>query len=106
MPLRRLFGVKELPREVEPDHLVSTDVPEGYETVAGWWATRETAALEDLMDPVATLFEDEEQIITIADARGILWKWCTAPAAFQAMGFRTAKAFPLELLQQFYPLNP
>jgi hypothetical protein len=104
--MRHLFGVIELPTEVEPDELVSHDAPEGYETVAGWWATREEAALEMLGDPIATMFSDEEMIITIADARGILWKWCTAPAAFQRMGFKVSKAFPLELLQQFYPLNP
>lgn len=66
----------------------------------------EEAALEMLSDPIATLFADEEQIITIADTRGILWKWCTAPAAFQRMGFTVSKSFPVELMQQFYPLNP
>jgi hypothetical protein len=104
--MRHLFGVIELPTEVEPDQLVSPDLPNGYETVAGWWATRETAALEMLSDPIATLFEDEEHLITIADKLEVLWKWVTAPPAFQAMGFKVSKAFPLDLLQQFYPLHP
>jgi hypothetical protein len=104
--MRHLFGVTELPTEVEPDQLVSSDVPEGYETVAGWWATRETAALEMLSDPIATLFDDEEHLITIADKLNIPWKWVPAPAAYQAMGFKISKAFPLDLLQQFYPLHP
>lgn len=104
--MRHLFGASDLPTDVEPDELISEDTPEGYETVAGWWATREEAALEMLDDPIATLFADEELIITLADKSGILWKWCTAPAAFRRMGFRVSKSFPLELMQQFYPLNP
>jgi hypothetical protein len=104
--MRVLFGVIELPTEVEPNELISPDTPEGYETVAGWWATREEAALEMLSDPIATIFSDEEAIITIADKRGILWKWCAAPTAFQRMGFEVSKSFPVELMQQFYPLNP
>ncbi len=104
--MKDLFGVIALPTEVEPDELISPDTPEGYETVAGWWATREEAALEMLSDPVSTLFSDEELIITIADKLGIRWKWCVAPPAFQRMGFKAAKAFPVDLLQQFYPLNP
>jgi hypothetical protein len=104
--MRDLFGVIELPTDVEPNELISPDTPEGYETVAGWWATREEAALDLLDDPIATIFADEELVITIADKQGILWKWCRAPAAFERMGFKVAKAFPVELLQQFYPLNP
>jgi hypothetical protein len=104
--MRDIFGVVDLPTEVEPDELISPDTPEGYETVAGWWATREAAALEMLSDPIATIYADEQEMITRADQRGILWKWCTAPTAHQRMGFKISRAFPLEMLQQFYPLNP
>lgn len=104
--MRDIFGVTTPPTEVEPDQLVSPDTPPGYETIAGWWATREAAALEMLSDPITTIFEDEEALITIADQRGILWKWCTAPTALQRMGFTVSKSFPVELVQQFYPLNP
>lgn len=101
-----MFGLKELPSEVVPEELISPDTPEGYETIAGWWATREVEALEMLSDPIATIFDDEEALITIADQRGILWKWCSAPPVFRRMGFAVSKSFPLELVQQFYPLNP
>lgn len=101
-----MFGLKDLPSEVIPEELISPDTPEGYETIAGWWATREQDALDMLSDPIATIFDDEEALITIADQRGILWKWCSAPPALRRMGFTVSKSFPLELVQQFYPLNP
>lgn len=104
--MKAMFAIVATPTDVIPDELVSPDTPVGYETVAGWWATREEAALEMLSDPIATIFADEERLITEADQRGILWKWCAAPPALSRMGFETSKSFPVELLQQFYPLNP
>lgn len=104
--MQRLFGVVDLPTVVQPEDLISDDVPDGHQTVAGWWATKEKEALEMLSDPIATIFADEEEIITLADQHGILWKWCSSPPALRRLGFTTGKAFPVELLHQFYPLNP
>lgn len=104
--MRTILGVKEVPARVSLSELLSPDLPEGYQTVAGWWATMETAALEMLADPVSTLFDEEEHAITEADKRGLRWKWCSPCDAFRALGFESAKAFPLTFLQQFYPMNP
>jgi len=104
--MQRLLGVKATPTEVDPNALLSPNLPRGFQTVAGWWAMMETAALEWLPDPVATLFEEEERIVTEADALGIVWVWSTAPEVFVALGFPLVRAFPTTLLHQMYPLNP
>ncbi|UYO47785.1 hypothetical protein KQX64_17655 [Rhodopseudomonas palustris] len=100
------FEMQQLAAEITPDELMSPDVPEGYQTVAGWWATEEAAALDLLENPIGTLFEDEKEIVMKAEQRSILWKSCSAPAALQRVGFTHVKAFPLALLQQHYPSNP
>ena len=101
-----LFGVIELPLTLRPEQLISHDVPEGYQTVAGWWATMEREALELLEEPIPTIFHEEEQIALRARRLGYDTKRCSAPEAFRRLRFNESLCFPIGLLHEFYPPQP
>lgn len=104
--MKTLFGTVGVPSTVEPRELIPPTVQEGYQTVAGWWATEDLEALKFLEEPLATIISDGEELLHLAEERGVSPQWGDACAALQKLGFATEAAFPLDLLSSFYPANP
>lgn len=101
-----IFDVTENMMIQTDDYLSPLKPPPGFKTVAAWWAEREPEALELLADPVATFYGDAEKLQTICEARSLPFHWVMAPPVFNRVGLAEARAFPVELLAEFYPANP
>lgn len=86
--------------------LLSPGIPPGYSTVPAWWAQREAEALPLLEEPVKTFFADAEKLQEICERRGRPYMWVESPPAFNRVGLAEARAFPLDLLAEFYPQSP
>lgn len=86
--------------------LTSDGVPEGFDTIAHWWATEEAEALDLLRDPLATFYADTEALQTFCEERGLPFQWVPACKSFRAVGLDKQRAFPMGLIAAFYPANP
>lgn len=82
-------------------------LPVGYQTIPGWWATKMAEAWEFLGDPLETFKKDADklsrQLEETGDGSKVLW--LPAPIAFKRIGREGIRAFPIDLLADFYPAN-
>jgi hypothetical protein len=105
--LLKAFGVKHVPSIVPLDDLrCSATLPTGYMTVGDWWAANEPDTLELMPDPVCVLAEDADRLVAICENRGLNYMQVAPTRLARQLGFPHSRAFPVELLNEFYPINP
>jgi hypothetical protein len=66
----------------------------------------ETEAVSLLDDPLLTFYADANNLERESFDIGIEPEWVTAPRAFRKLGLPEVRAFPVELLEEFYPAMP
>jgi hypothetical protein len=86
--------------------LITPDMPDGFQTIPGWWATMESEAIPLLRDPMLTFYSDANALEAKCAQDGIECEWAMAPRAFRKLGLDTVRAFPTALLEEFYPAMP
>lgn len=83
-----------------------TEAPEGFATVAQWWGINEPESLGLLENPIRSFEADEGQLQALVDWHGLSSVRVKASAFMRQFGRTEATAFPVSLLNDFYPVNP
>jgi len=89
---------------VDPANLI-TAAPAGWSTIATWWAVEEPYALELMVDPLATLREEDARMRTLIAAREVPEVLVRACSALAAVGVEYERAYPDVLLARRYPAD-
>lgn len=93
-------------KEVRDLSSLVTKVPEGFQTVPGWWATMEGEAVDLLRNPLSTFIRDADALEAICETENLPFLWIDAPKAFKEWGRGMVRAYPVTLLEEFYPAEP
>lgn len=92
--------------DIQPEALLSPDIPVGHQTVAGWWVTRELKAFELLSEPLETLREEEDAVRRRCQRTSVSPLWVNPSPLYKAFGREGEMAFPLDVLATHYPESP
>ena len=104
--IHSVLGLNPIPTSVSRCDLLSAGIPDGFQTVSGWWATQFEQALELLDDPVSTLHQDVLALEELCAKRGIEVLHVKASPIAQRMGFTTSRLFPVTILAEYYSTGP
>ena len=78
----------------------SANVPEGYDTVLGYFSKTDPEALDLLSDPVVDTLRDDHWLLHQANRREIRVAKVSAPAAMKEFGIEMINTYPLALLKE------
>ncbi|TPI67614.1 hypothetical protein FJ420_02055 [Mesorhizobium sp. B3-1-3] len=86
--------------EVPNNPYASPDVPEGFDTVLGYFSKNMPGAFELMDDPITGTLRDGHWLTHQASRRGIGIIKVPAPAPLVEMGINELNAYPVELLEE------
>ena len=92
--------------QISPYMLEAPLVPDGYRTIAHWWATKERKALAILENWEEALREEEAAALRQARAQYVCVVQVEACRHYELRGQATEAAFPMSFLAEFYPVMP
>lgn len=86
--------------EVPSNPYASPDVPEGFDTVLGYFSKNMPGAFELMDDPVTGTLRDGHWLTHQASRRGIAIIKVPAPEPLIEIGINELNAYPVELLEE------
>ncbi|AIK68480.1 hypothetical protein Lo5R7ANS_10 [Mesorhizobium phage vB_MloP_Lo5R7ANS] len=86
--------------EVPTNPYASSDVPEGYDTVLGYFSKNMPGAFELMDDPITGTLRDGHWLTHQANRRGLGIIKVPAPEPLIEIGINELNAYPVSLLQE------